>query len=712
MKQIIQNYKTGRVELIDVPAPSMGPDFILVKNQASLISIGTERAGIELARKSLLGKAKERPDLFKQVIDKAKKEGFIKTFKEVMRRLEESIPLGYSCAGVVLKTGDNVKDFSPGDKVACIGAGFASHAELVVVPENLCCRIPKDLDFEQASFGMLGAIALHGIRKANLNFGEKVGVIGLGLLGLLAVQILRSYGCQVLATDINYERINLAKKLGVNLAVPSQEFKEFARKFSQGKGLDAVIITTATKSPEPVDNAIEASKFGGRIVVVGTADIHPDRNKMWEKEVEIVVSKAGGPGSFGEMGFSEKERLFSCWTVKRNLEEFLRLVSEGKVKVKPLITHRFKLDQAEQVYKDILEKKESYIGVIFEYPKDVSLEKTIHILPTEKVKFKKESLINVGVIGAGLFARTVFLPFLSKIKGINLVGLSALQPHSVSQIARKYGFSFCSTEPKKVLENPEINVVMVLTRHSSHAFFVKEALKRKKHVYVEKPLCVNEKELQEIIQTYNSLEEKPILMAGYNRRFSKLAKKMKGFFSGRQEPMIINYRVNPGFLEENHWVFDSKEGGSRVIAEVCHFVDFLQFLTESSVSQISAFQISKERGEAINKDNFVVSLKFKDGSVGSIVYTGSGDKAFSRERVEVFSGGKVGVLEDFRRLALWKDGKAKKIKLGSQDMGYLAELEHFFSVVEGKSKILLTPQEIFSSTETIFEINKSLKRKE
>lgn len=716
MKQVIQNYKTGEIKLVEVPYPICPADFILVGTKNSLISIGTERAMIDLGKKSLLGKARMRPDLVKMALDKAKKEGFIKTFQEVLRRLDSPVSLGYSSAGVVLEVGENVNLFSPGDKVACVGAGFASHSEIAVVPQNLCCKIPEGLDFEEASFGMLGIIALHGIRMSNLNFGERVAVIGLGLIGLLAVQILKAYGCQVIATDLDSQKIELAKKLGIDLTFrQGEEFVENVKKFTDGIGVDAVILTVASKSAEPVNTAIEISRFGGRIVLIGVADIHPDRNELWQKEIKLLVSKGGGPGTldpFYEIKGIDYPPGYVRWTENRNIGEFLRLISEKKVRVKPLITHRFDISLAEEVYKNLLENKGGpFVGTIFTYPAVPSKDKIFELKKIDS-GIRKDKSIKVGVIGAGLFGKALFLPALQKIKGIDLSVLATLEGGDGVETAKKYGFSKYTSDYQEILADPSINVVLILTRHRTHAKIVIESLKQRKHTYVEKPLCINEEELEEIIKTYNSLppDSRPILMVGYNRRFSSLSEKMKEFFAARQQPMVINYRVNPGFIGSDHWVHSSEEGGSRIVGEICHFVDMLQYLTGSSCSQVLAFRVSANNKTVVNSDNLVISLKFKDGSVGSIIYTGSGDKSFSRERIEVFSEGKTAVLEDYRKLILQKNGKVKKIKLGNQDMGYQKELEYLFSAIQGKSPILLKPEEIFLSTETIFKINQSLEK--
>jgi predicted dehydrogenase len=740
MKQIIQNYRSGELELAEVPIPLCSSNKILVKNCASLISIGTERSIIELAQKSLLGKAKARPDLVKRFMDKAKKEGFVKTFKEALGMLDNPTSLGYSSAGVVVEVGSNVHKFSPSDRVACIGAGYASHAEFIAVPEMLCAKIPegrvsganqitKDgsldnyLSFEEASFGMLGIIALHSIRCAKLSFGESVAVIGLGLLGLLTVQILRAYGCRVIGIDIDPAKMELAKRLGADHLFSSEkDFTNGVEKATDGHGADAVIITAATKSDLPVNTAVDVARYGGRIVLVGVADIHPQRNDMWHKEVEIIVSKAGGPGTFDP--FYENKGIdypigYVRWTENRNLEEFLRLIAEGRVDVRSLISHRFKIEDAEKVYKNMLDNAGGpYIGVILEYPHedtDSSLfgKRAKALKPATYDPSLVTSKVSLGLIGAGLFGKVLLLPALKEISDIRLHTLSTSSSANTYHTGKKYGFENCTTDYKAVIENKEINTVMILTPHSLHARMVIESLKTGKHVFVEKPLCIDEQELKAIMDVCSSnhgFYQLPFLMVGYNRRFSPHAVRTVESLEKRQDPLVINYRVNAGFVPPDHWVHSEGEGGSRVIGEICHFVDMMQFLTRSNPVRAYAERISGNNRTSLNSDNLTITLKFEDGSVGNILYSASGDRAYSREQIEIFFEGSTIVLTDYKETLFHVRGNKKRYKTFNQEMGYKEELQHFFNVITGKLKPAITPQEIFTSTLTVFKINESLEK--
>jgi len=725
MKQVIQNYRTGKLELAEVPTPTCSNGNVLVQNHASLISLGTEKSIIELGKKSLMGKARTRPDLVKRFTEKAKKEGVVKTFKEALDRLDNATPLGYSSAGIVAEVGGNVHRFSPGDRVACIGAGYAGHAEYVSVPKNLCCIMPDTLNFDQASFGMLGIIALHGIRCAEIAFGESVAVIGLGLLGLLTVQILKAYGSQIIGMDIDAAKVKMAKQLGADfVSATDEDFQNSVKRLTVGHGADAAIITASTKSDAPINSAVDIVRYGGRVVMVGVGDIHPNRNEMWHKEVEIVVSKAGGPGTFDptyENRGIDYPMGYARWTENRNLVEFLRLIAEKMVDVTPMISHRFKIGQAETLYKDMLENRGGpYVGVVLEYPQPVSpvkdevLSGRIMALgdPTTGRKSRKNGAVTVGVIGAGLFGRSLLLPALKKISGIHFETIATSSAANAHHTGRKYGFRFSTTDYTHVLSNRDIDSVIILTPHSMHARMVIKALEAGKHVFVEKPLCINNEELDSITRTY----EKPRivdalkLIVGYNRRFSPHSMKIAEYLTARKDPMVINYRVNAGFVPPDHWVHSEEEGGSRVIGEICHFVDLLQFLTGSDPIRVYAERISGNNKTSLSSDNLSVTLKFDEGSVGNILYCASGDRASSRERVEIYCEGKSIISEDFRQTAFYRSGKKKTFKTISQQMGYYEELKHFFNTIRENVPPLLTPRECFISTLTVLSINKSLEK--
>lgn len=693
MKQIIQSYKNGKIFLSEVPIPACKPGGLLVHNVASLISVGTEKLMIEMGQKSLLGKARARPDLVRQAWTKAKKEGFLSVYKEAMNRLDEPVPLGYSSAGIVREVGAGISGYKPGDRVAVMGAGFASHAEVVWAPENLCAPIPEGVDFEAAAFGMLGCIALHGVREAQLTLGEKAVVIGLGLLGLLTVQFLTAQGCKVIGVDLDRRKCKLALELGADLTlVPDQDnVEEIVANFTGGLGADAVLIVSASKDNRPLLLAEAVARERARLVLVGVADLGLTRKTFWEKELIFSVSKAAGPGSLEPL-YEAKGYDYPIgyvrWTERRNLLAFLDLLAQGKVKVTPLITHRFPIQEALQAYDLILKNREPYIGVLLTYPEATAAaaptpraERTIRLAPAgnEKVPARHK----LGLIGGGLFTKNILLPVIKKVKGFKLIGVATTTGATSRHIADRYGFAYATTNYRQILDDPVIGSVLITTRHNLHGRLVLEALQAGKHVFVEKPLCLTESELADIEQAYDASR---LLMVGFNRRFAPLAQKLKASLEGRTTPLVMVYRVNPGFVPEDSWVHDPESGGGRLLGEVCHFIDFLQFLCDSRAVQVQVNAIGGALGKYRADDNIILTLKFADGSIGTITYSAKGSKAYSRERVEVFGEESIGVLEDFRRLDLVKGGKSKKERLFSMDMGYLKEMEYFITCTTENTK--------------------------
>jgi len=688
MKQIIQSYRTGEITLEKVPVPLCKPRGVLVKNMFSIISPGTERLMIETGKKSLLGKALARPDLVRLAWEKAKREGFLSVLKEAMNRLDEPVPMGYSSSGLVVEVGEEVKEFQVGDRVACAGAGFASHAEYVWVPENLCVPI-HGIGFEEASFVMLGAIALHGVRSAELTPGETVAVIGLGLIGLLSVGILDAYGFRVAAMDIDERKCELAREISSHIFAEKDElkFKGLIEQMTKGFGGDAVIVASATEDNKPLLLSEEICRRRGRIVLVGVADISFTRKVMWEKEISFTVSKAGGPGSLDSV--YEKKGLdypieYARWTEKRNMEEFIRLIEQGRIDVQRLITHRFKIEEALNAYDLILKNKEPYIGVLLEYgQKDEKDKKEIEIKRASGLTSPlPSSSKNVGLIGGGLFTKNVLLPKIKKMKDIRLLKVATTSGPSSNHIAQKFGFVSATTDYRKILEDESIGSVIITTPHNLHGRMVLEALRAGKNVFVEKPLCMNESELEEIKAFYSSLftahSSPPFLMVGFNRIYSLLTEKLLSFIRRRATPLVMHYRINSGYLTLDHWTMDKEIGGGRIVGEVCHFIDYLHYISGAKPVSVFAESIDGDTGKFFKDDNVSVTLKFEDGSIGNILYTAKGSKAFSRERIEIFSEEEVGVIEDFRSLTLIRGGRKKRIKKFSQDMGYEKELEAFF----------------------------------
>jgi predicted dehydrogenase/threonine dehydrogenase-like Zn-dependent dehydrogenase len=703
MKQVIQYYKDGRISLEEVPEPFCKAGGVTIRLAASLISPGTEKQMIAMGRKSLLGKARARPDLVRQAWLKARKEGFVSVFQEALRRLDEPIPLGYSAAGTVLQVGAGVTRFKTGDRVAAAGAGFASHAEVVWVPENLCLPIPPGVDFEAAAFVMLGGIALQGVREAGLTLGETGVVIGLGLLGLLSVQLLGAMGCRVIGVDLDRRKADLAKELQAELVLVSGEddVAEAVANFTGGKGADGVVITVGSRDSAPIRLAESIARERARLVLVGTAELQLSRQTFWEKELSFTVSKAAGPGSLKppyEIKGLDYPISLVRWTEGRNLAAFLELARKGRVRVEPLITHRFDQKEALSAYDLIQKNREPYIGILFKYPDQktpvVEVAKSLPRMSPQPPQLPLDRL-NVGLVGGGGFTRNILLPALRKVKGVKLAGVATTSGVSAGYLAKKFGFAYASTDYRQILADQSIGSVIITTPHHLHAAMVIAALEAGKHVLVEKPLCLTGRELEAIKEAFDGSR---LLMVGFNRRFAPLALAVKAGLSGRTTPLVMTFRVNAGYIPEEHWVHDPGVGGGRLLGEVCHFIDFLQFMTDSEAASVSVETITNSGGKYRSDDNLAVTLAFKDGSIGTILYTAKGPKAFSRERFEVFSEDSAGVIEDFRMAQIVRTGRTRKIKKFSMDMGYINELGAFFHGKFSYDDRVKLFQSYFSST--------------
>lgn len=731
MKQVVQNFNNGKILLIDVPLPAARSNSVIVRNTISVVSAGTERQMMEFAQKSLLGKAMARPDLVRKVVAVAQTEGVGEAFRTATSRLDTPIPMGYSSAGEVTTAGENTTGFNAGDRVACSGSGFACHAEYVAVPQTLCAPIPDGVPEEEAAFVALGAIALHSLRLAKLQLGDRVVIIGLGLLGLLAVQIAKAWGCQVLGVDVAPNKADIARQLGADSAVAGNKDLVIAagKAFFGTQGADAVIIFASTRSNEPLELATDLARVRGRIVVPGLVSLEVPRRAFYEKELDLKVSRAWGPGLY-DPDYEERGRdyplPFVRWTAGRNMEAFLQLLAQGSVQVKPLITHRFPIERATEAYQLISEGKEPYIGVILDYGKSLSVNR--YTEEPRKIFLKKEervssqpitnnrsrSPVRVGVIGAGNFAKATLLPTIRRPKDIHLRGIATATGISGRHTGDKFGFNYCTTDYHELVNDPEINTIFITTRHNTHAQFVIEALNSGKNVFVEKPLCIKVEELEKIIKTYNEsrLTNNLVLMVGFNRRFSPFTVSLKEWLSFTNLPMVINIRVNAGFVPSDRWEQDLEVGGGRILGEVCHFVDLIQYLTGAHPVQVYT-QAIKPAGQYLSEDNLIITLKMSDGSAGSITYTASGDKAFPRERVEIFRGGAVGLIDNFKVARFTYHGRTRrKRNLFGVDRGYRAEMDTFFSAIHNGDPLPVAFLDYVWTTLTTFSISESIRRGE
>lgn len=683
MKQIIQNYRTGVLKVEEVPAPMVRDGGLLVVTQVSLISAGTERSTVQVAQKSLAGKAMERPDLVRKVLNKIQKEGVVDTLRMVFERLDTPAALGYSAAGIVLEVGKRVEGFSVGDRVACTGQNYASHAAMISVPKNLCVKMPEGIDFEEGAFVALGAIALQGVRQAEPQLGDRVAVIGLGLLGQLTVQLLKAAGCAVLASDFDPAKIALATAFGADVAAPPDRLIEAAAGFTQGAGVDAILITASTKENGPVEMAGEIARKKGRVVVVGAVGMEIPREPYYKKELELRLSTSYGPGRY-DPEYEEKGHDYPYgyvrWTEGRNMEAFLALIAQKKVDVKRLITHRYPIQEAEQAYRLMMEGAAPYLGIVVSYPgqENAKPNRVVHLR-----KGSRSGRVQLGIIGAGSHVKDRLLPVLSGIKEVSLRAVCTASGIHAKALGEKIAAAYCASDYRDVLKDEEINAVLIGTRHRDHGQMVVESLRAGKHVFVEKPLCLSEEELEEITAVYEAKATEGIqLMVGFNRRFSPHMAQARALFQDRKNPLVMLYRVNAGALPPDHWVHDPEIGGGRILGEACHFIDCMQALCGSVPTSVHARRIDHHTS-GITEDQSLLSFSFADGSIGTVIYTAGGDTALAKERFEAFGEGKAVIIDDFIKTESFSGGKGKSFKTSKQDKGFQTEMTHFVEAIQG-----------------------------
>lgn len=710
MKQLVQSYRSGALRVEEAPVPALRPAGVLVRNAFSLISPGTERAQMELARASLLEKARQRPEQVRQVLRSLRQEGWLATYRKVMDRLDTPVTVGYCSAGVVLEAGGAAGEFRVGDRVACAGEGHGSHAEVVYVPRTLCARVPEGVPLEHAAFAPLGAIALESLREVQAELGARVGVIGLGLVGLLIVQLLEAAGCHVLASDLDADRARLARELGAEAACEATSLEAAAESFTGGRGLDAVILAAASRSAEPVEVAGHIAREKGRVVVVGAFPIEVPRKVYYEKELTLSVSRAFGAGTYDpEVVERGRDYPYSYvrWTAGRHLEEFLAQLARGRVRVEPLLTHRFPIERAEDAYRLLGDAAARPLGILFTY--DVEKPLARGAVPASAAPPSAPAIgeLRVGVIGAGKFAQTYLLPHLRR-RGVRLHSLATATAASAAHTRRKFGFAEAGCDAEALVADPRTNCLVIATRHDLHARLAAAGLRAGKCVFVEKPLALNEDELGGVMAAARNHPGR--LLVGFNRRFSPLARRVKEFFAGRQGPLVMTCRVNAAALPADHWVYDPVEGGGRLRSELCHFIDLLQYLAGTPPVRVYAESIRPPSDPARADENVQVTLHFADGSTGTITYTTVGDPRVARERLEIFGDQATAEINNFRTAHLHRRHRTRRFWLLQQDMGYRDEMGAFLAAAAAGAPLPMPLEEIEAASLATLRVLDSLAR--
>ena len=726
MKQILQSLKTGTTEVVDVPCPRPSRGQLLIRSNCTLVSAGTERMMVDFGKAGLIDKARQQPDKVRMVLDKISTDGLMPTIAAVRNKLDQPLAMGYCNVGEVVAVGAGVTGYAVGDRVGSNG----KHAELVAVPVNLCAKVPDAVPDEAAAFTVLGAIALQGIRLAQPTLGETVVVTGLGLIGLVTVQLLRAHGCRVLGLDFDPDKLALARRFGAEVVdlKSGADPVAAALEYSRGRGVDAVIVTASTKSSEPMHQAALMCRKRGRIVLVGVAGLDLSRADFYEKELSFQVSCSYGPGRY-DPNYEEQGQDYPLgfvrWTAQRNFEAVLDMMADGRLDLKPLVTHRFAIGEAGKAY-DLIAGTAPSLGILLQYP--TAEEKPEEVLRTSTVKLAAPAIgagkAVLGFVGSGNYATSVLIPAF-KQAGARLKVVASSGGVSGLHAGRKFGFEETTTDTGSVLADPQVTAVVIATRHESHARLVYQAVGSGKHVYVEKPLALTLEELVEIDEAFRRANaslidevaetppspltplprgERRILMVGFNRRFAPQASKIKSLLEGVKGPKAFVMTVNAGAIPAEHWTQDPAVGGGRILGEACHFIDLLRFLAAAPIARHTS-----ARMESRTHDTAVIQLAFADGSIGTIHYLANGSKSFPKERLEVFAAGRVLQLDNFRRLAGFGWPGFSKMNLWRQDKGQKACAAAFLAAIENGSQAPIPFDELMEVSRTTIEVSEALR---
>jgi predicted dehydrogenase len=703
VRQISQNYKTGELAIVHVAAPRASRRGILVETRVSLISAGTERAIVDLARKSLLAKARERPDLVKRVIEKAQREGPLAALDAVRSRLDLPIPLGYSLAGCVLEAGPEASDFAPGDRVACAGAGYANHAEANVVPRNLTVKIPDGVSDEEASFVTVGAIALHGVRLVEPTLGAVVAVVGLGLIGQIAASLLSAHGCDVAGLDVDPAKVKRALDRGAvaGAVVGQDDCAEVVRAASSGRGADAVVITASSDTNAPLVLAGDLARDRARISVVGLLPLQIPRKTYYEKELSLLVSRSYGPGRYDpayEEGGSDYPIGYVRWTEARNLEAVLTAIARKRLDVASLITHRFPFESALAAYEVITGARiEPHLGVLLTYQGG---QPAVTATPAVAQPRSAGGPLGVSIVGTGSFATSVLLPTLAKVKGARLDAAVSRRGLSARHVANRYDAEVAASLDE-LLSRPSTEAVIIATRHDLHASQAAAALAAGRDVFLEKPAATTEEDLTKLLEAARASGRR--LMVGFNRRFAPFARQLKAAFEGRRAGLVMTARINAGFVPPGSWVVDPHEGGGRIVGEMCHFIDLCSYWADALPVRVSAHSMGGQ-GAYSGEDNLVVGLEFADGSVASLVYTSMGDPAVGKEIYEVTCQRTMARIDDWRGLSVTRGSHTRVSRALRADKGHAEELRRFVQACHSGQPSPISLDSIAATTRATFAI--------
>jgi len=713
MKQVVQNYQTGELRLEEVPVPICRPGGVVVRAAYSVVSSGTERMKVEQARMNKVQMARARPDKVKQVIQSIRQVGLAQTYEKVRERLGALVPLGYSLAGTVAEVGAAVDECSVGDRVACAGEGIACHAELVFVPRNLCVRVPHEVTLHDAAFATVGAIAINGVRQAGVTLGDNVLVIGLGLVGLLAVQILKAAGCRVMGIDLDASKVALAQRCGADESWQRNQagLDEIIFEATGGAGVDVAYIAASTSSTDPMELAGKVTRDRGRVVIVGQVSVQADWQTYYAKELSVVMSRSYGPGRYDrayEQQGIEYPIGYVRWTERRNLQEFVRLLAAGSVKPGLLQPQVFTFADAPHAYQALHDSPgEHGAGIIFEYDQHAAVERRVTVKGTEAFPDGRAAsqVASIGMIGAGNFATGTLIPALKALGMARLRAICSAGGLAAKSAALRHGFEYCASDYQELLADDTINAVVIATRHDTHARMTVEALRAGKHVFVEKPLALSVAELQDVIAAER--ESGRIVQPGFNRRFSSLSAAVRAFFAARSGPIEVICRVNAGKLDSGSWYHDPAEGGWRIVSEGCHFIDLIQYIcgceAETAFAQIVG---GDEPGQ--QNDNCAVTLRMADGSLGILTYIANGDASYEKERIEAFGQGRAAVIENWRAARLQEDGRVQKVKPGRADKGHGGELAAFVTAVCSGAPSPLPFADAIACTRATFAVQASV----